>query len=226
MILFLFWNFFLNKNILILYYERVGSNKERLENLNFVFQFVLNALYKIKGNSLGYNYSKYNKTENTILKGKVKSLFDKLSKSDFIPTDEHNLFKSISIDEFVTEIQPTFHNITYLVHCVTWSRWKLHGLLLLQFHGMSAVMKIMFPKKDQEDLTRNEFVGLLNLLRKLSNSIKWYYKWIDYESNELYYRSLTFYVVFPLFILSYILIMILLMKGPEEDKFGKSFKRA
>ena len=207
-----------------MYFERVGSNKDRLENMHFVYQFVLSALSKIKDNSLGYSYSKFNKTENTILKGKMKSFFDKLSKSNFVPINEHNLFKSISVEEFVGEVEAVFHNTTFLIHWVTWSKCKLHGLL--QFHGMSAVMKIMFPQEDHEDLTRDEFVGLINLIRKLSNSIKWYNKWIDYESNELYYRSLTFYVVFPLFIFAYILIMVLLVKEPEEVKYSKGFKRA
>lgn len=38
-------------------------------------------------------------------------------------------------------------------------------------------------------------VGLVNLMAKLSNSIKWYYEWIEYENNINYYKSCANYAL-------------------------------
>jgi hypothetical protein len=54
-------------------------------------------------------------------------------------------------------------------------------------------MKIMFGKGNESSLTRNEMVGLINLMAKLSNSIKWYYEWIEYEKTVNSYKDIANY---------------------------------
>ena len=68
---------------------------------------------------------------------------------------------------------------------MTCERCKLYGKL--QFTGLTAVMKIMFGEGPSSALTRNEMVGLVNLLGKLSDSLKWYFEWVEYE-NSFGYR--------------------------------------
>ena len=206
-----------------MYYNRVGFSKERIENLYFAYHFVVSALYKIKENLQNFNYSKFNNTENNLIQSKINSLFENLSKSSFINVDEEKLFSNISPNEFAKGLQPTFFNITLLINWVTCTKWKLHGLL--QFHGMSAFMKIMFPVESQKEFTRDELVGFMNLIRKLSNSIKWYNSWIDYEDNELYFRSCSFYIIFPIVVILYFTVLYLLSGSKSNSGNNQRNKR-
>lgn len=91
---------------------------------------------------------------------------------------------------------------------------------------MSSAMKVMFPHEDQDTLSRNELVGFFNLLRKLSNSIHWYEKWIHYEDTEIWPRQVTLYVIILLTILfsTMVYAMITTKKNPNTSK--KGYKRA
>mmetsp|Transcript_29161 Transcript_29161/g.25792 ORF Transcript_29161/g.25792 Transcript_29161/m.25792 type:complete len:113 (-) Transcript_29161:3-341(-) len=55
---------------------------------------------------------------------------------------------------------------------------------------MTAVMKIMFGKGEEAKLTRNEMVGLVNLLAKMSDSLIWYQQWIELEDSREFYHIL------------------------------------
>ena len=58
---------------------------------------------------------------------------------------------------------------------------------------MTAVMKIMFGTGSEAKLTRNELVGLINLMAKLSNSLKWYQDMLIYEDKANFFKGITFY---------------------------------
>ena len=57
---------------------------------------------------------------------------------------------------------------------------------------MTAVMKIMFGGSNESKLTRNELVGLINLMAKLSNSIKYYRQWIEIEHQTNFRKTLVY----------------------------------
>ena len=99
-----------------MYYDRVGFSRERIENIYFVYHFILSALNKIKENAENFDYSKFNSTENNQIIEKINFLFESLSKSSFAPINEENLFSTVSASEFAKEVQPVFYNITYLIH--------------------------------------------------------------------------------------------------------------
>lgn len=153
------------------YIRRVGGNKERIENLYFTYSFILSAFDKLYNDIQDYVYTKYNKTENTLLKNKMRELNNQFLSAEFKSLNEDRLLTSVSKQEFASQVQPHFFNITRLIDCVTCEKCKLHGKL--QFNGMAAAMKVMFPHKQQDAITRNEFVGFINLMRKLSNSVHW-----------------------------------------------------
>lgn len=60
---------------------------------------------------------------------------------------------------------------------------------------MTAVMKIMFGTNKEALLTRNELVGLINLVAKLSNSVKWYQEWLKYEDSMNIQKRVEYYGV-------------------------------
>lgn len=154
------------------FYNRVGAHKDRLENLYFAFKFILSAYDKLNDHFPDFIYTKYNKTENAILKNIMKDLDSTFLSTNFKAINENQILSTVTKEEFSSQVQPIFFNITKLVDCVTCEKCKLHGKL--QFNGMSAAMKVMFPHKSNSAITRNELVGFFNLLRKMSNSIKWY----------------------------------------------------
>mmetsp|Transcript_16472 Transcript_16472/g.19042 ORF Transcript_16472/g.19042 Transcript_16472/m.19042 type:complete len:92 (+) Transcript_16472:642-917(+) len=78
---------------------------------------------------------------------------------------------------------------------------------------MTAVMKIMFAKGQEAELTRNEMVGLINLLAKLSNSLKWYQSWLDYEEVQHSNKQILFYST----IVFIVLVNVILLKKWYES---------
>ena len=63
--------------------------------------------------------------------------------------------------------------MTTILDCIGCDVCRLNSKL--QFTGVAAVFKVLFPSKDQEViLTENELVGLINLVHRLSNTVKWY----------------------------------------------------
>jgi hypothetical protein len=99
----------------------------------------------------------------------------------------------------------------------------------LQFSGLSAAMKVMFPTEGQTNITRNEMVGFVNLMRKLSNSIVWYGKWIKYEEGAMLNKKYLLYVCFfmgaMIFTFTFIIIGFVI-DGDEGGPPKKGYKKA
>lgn len=62
----------------------------------------------------------------------------------------------------------------------------------MQFTGLGAVFKIIFPSSNEVTLTENELSGLFNLAYRLSNSVKWYKEYIDSEERVVFYKTALF----------------------------------
>ena len=129
----------------------------------------------------------------------------------------------MSEQQFINKIKPVFYNITRILDCVTCEKCTLHGKL--QFTGMTAVMKIMFGLGNESNLTRNEMVGLINLLAKLSNSIKWYLGWLAYEEQRHFDKKVLYYSTIVFLVLLNILVFKSLVFVSHEPKVDENKKK-
>ena len=140
----------------------------------------------------GFTYTSASPILNEEMKSQLSDLIDKSTKTWQQPFQEKNLLEMMTESQFINTIKPVFYNITRILDWVTCEKWRLHGKL--QFTGMTAVMKIMFGRGNESNLTRNEMVGLINLLAKLSNSLKWYLELVNYEDYN--YSQQKFHYIF------------------------------
>ena len=93
-----------------------------------------------------------------------------------VPFDEAKLWKGQRGPELKQKIQHQFRNISALMDCVGCEKCRLWGKL--QVLGLGTALKILFSDDGQENLgrtlqlQRNEVIALMNLLNRLSESVK------------------------------------------------------
>ncbi|CAI2370118.1 unnamed protein product [Moneuplotes crassus] len=166
------------------YLERVGLHEGRLENLFFTYSLALKAINNLSGKIDEFSYLSDNPQVDNEVKETLNDLIENSIKICENPFREENMFTQWTKEQFTNTIKPVFYNITRILDCVTCEKCKLYGKL--QFTGLTAVMKIMFGQEKESKLTRNEMVGLINLMAKLSDSIEWYFQWLQYEQSYEY----------------------------------------
>lgn len=87
----------------------------------------------------------------------------------------------------------------------------------------------MFPTQGQNNITRNELVGIVNVMRKLSNSILWYGKWVKYEEGAMENKKYLLYVCFFMgtMIFCFLFVIIgLIIDGDSGGPPMKDYKKA
>lgn len=176
------------------YFKNVGSHQERISNMYYTYSFVLKAVNHLSGKVDGFSYLSDNPRVNQQVKEQLNSLIDISIKTWEEPFQENNMLELTSKEQFISNIKPVFYNITRILDCVTCEKWRLHGKL--QFTGLTAVMKIMFGRGNEAKLTRNEMVGLINLMAKLSNSLKWYQEWMEKEYERKMLKTYAYYAIY------------------------------
>ncbi|KAL2494456.1 Endoplasmic reticulum oxidoreductin-1 [Forsythia ovata] len=163
---------------LSLLYDRVLKYPERVRNLYFTFLFVLRSVTKAADYLEQADYDTGNPLEDTNTKLLMKKLLrdGKLQAACPKPFDEANLWKGQSGPELMQQIQRQFRNISALMDCVGCEKCRLWGKL--QVLGLGTALKILFSVNGQEHsgqtlhMQRNEVIALINLLHRLSESIK------------------------------------------------------
>ncbi|KAJ0475566.1 putative endoplasmic reticulum oxidoreductin 1, ERO1-like superfamily [Helianthus annuus] len=145
-----------------LMYDRVLKHPERVQNLYFTFLFVLRAVTKAATYLEQAEYDSGNHLEDL----KAHSLIRQLAK----------LWQGQSGPELKQQTQKQFRNISALMDCVGCEKCRLWGKL--QVLGLGTALKILFSVDGQEgrdqplQLQRNEVIALMNLLNRLSESLK------------------------------------------------------
>ncbi|CAJ1958017.1 unnamed protein product [Sphenostylis stenocarpa] len=163
---------------LTLMYDRVLKYPDRVRNLYFTFLFVLRAVTKAADYLEQAEYDTGNYNEDLRTQSLIKQLLynPKLQAACPIPFDEANLWKGQSGPELKQKIQQQFRNISALMDCVGCEKCRLWGKL--QVLGLGTALKILFSVDGQENsiqtlqLQRNEVIALMNLLNRLSESVK------------------------------------------------------
>lgn len=163
-----------------LLYERVLKHPDRVRNLYFTFLFVLRAVTKAGDYLSQAEYNTMNSLEDQNTLPLVKELVynKRLQSACPIPFDEARLWKGENGNELKSQIQLQFRNISALMDCVGCEKCRLWGKL--QILGLGTAMKILFSvdgndlinPSAQLQLQRNEVIALINLLSRLSESVK------------------------------------------------------
>ncbi|KAH1055852.1 hypothetical protein J1N35_033917 [Gossypium stocksii] len=164
-------------NVEIMYY-RVLQYPNRVESLYFTFLFVLRAVTKAAEYLEQAEYDTGNPTEDLKTQSLMKQLLydPKLQAACPLPFDEAKLWKGRRGPELKQKIQAQFKNISAVMDCVGCEKCRLWGKL--QVSGLGTALKILFSVNDEENLVqilqlqRNEVVALMNLLNRLSESVK------------------------------------------------------
>ncbi|XP_050234205.1 endoplasmic reticulum oxidoreductin-1-like [Mercurialis annua] len=163
---------------LTLMYDRVLRYPDRVRNLYFSFLFVLRAVTKAAEYLEQAEYTTGNPTEDLRTHSLIKELLynPKLQAACPLPFDEAKLWKGQRGPELKQKIQHQFKNISALMDCVGCEKCRLWGKL--QILGIGTALKILFSDNGRDnwgqtlELQRNEVIALMNLLNRLSESVK------------------------------------------------------
>ncbi|XP_010537663.1 PREDICTED: endoplasmic reticulum oxidoreductin-1 [Tarenaya hassleriana] len=161
-----------------LMYDRVLRYPDRVRNLYFTYLFVLRAVTKATEYLEQAEYNTGNHAEDLKTQSLIKQLLynPKLQTACPVPFDEAKLWQGQSGPELKQQIQKQFRNISALMDCVGCEKCRLWGKLQVQ--GLGTALKILFSVNNQHmgehilQLQRNEVIALVNLLNRLSESVK------------------------------------------------------
>ena len=88
----------------------------------------------------------------------------------------------------------------------------------MQFTGLAAMFKVLFPEQEHILLTENELSGLFNLIHRLSSSIKWYREWRDYEDQQILYKSLLLAGIIGIAAILFLFAILLFFYKPKKTE--------
>uniref|UniRef100_A0A2P2IPH7 Endoplasmic reticulum oxidoreductin-1-like isoform X2 n=1 Tax=Rhizophora mucronata TaxID=61149 RepID=A0A2P2IPH7_RHIMU len=166
------------ENLTVLY-DRVLQYPDRGRNLYFTYLFVLRAVMKAADYLYQADYETGNPTEDLKTQSLIRQLLSnpKLQTACPLPFDEAKLWKGKHGPELKQKIQSQFKNISALMDCVGCEKCRLWGKL--QILGLGTALKILFSGDNSHEqvgqnlqLQRNEVIALVNLLNRLSESVK------------------------------------------------------
>ncbi|CAN7087718.1 unnamed protein product [Brassica oleracea var. botrytis] len=174
-----------------LMYDRILRHPDRVRNMYFTYLFVLRALTSLLSATEYLEQAEYdtgNHAEDLKTQSLIKQLLysPKLQTACPVPFDEAKLWQGQGGPELKQQIQKQFRNISALMDCVGCEKCRLWGKLQVQ--GLGTALKILFSVGNQDkegdqtlsflmcicilQLQRNEVIALVNLLNRLSESVK------------------------------------------------------
>jgi len=162
--------------------RKVGSHSDRVDNLYFLYLFMIRAANKASDLLLRFDYDAGNRDEVSYIRRTMGDLSESISdRNADVPCvflsgdrfDENAMF----VNERATlrnVFRGTFRNISSIMNCVGCEKCKLWGKL--QLEGIGVAMKILFAKDTDIQslhLSRTEMVAFVNALHQFSKSIEY-----------------------------------------------------
>lgn len=187
--------------------DRVFLHPDRLNNLFYLYSIMLNSVKKAESTVKNYEYETGNNEEDSILKKRINSFYNKVDSLEKLNTLRSEVKKNSQIKMFMTsnkvdELKMRFRNISEIMDCVGCQKCKLHGKL--QIYGLATMFKILFDNKENTSVKRNELISFINLSSKIARSIDNFEK-INAEGirvKEEYKRniviSISLYIIFAI----------------------------
>lgn len=175
-----------------IYDRMLGRFPERLNNLYFSLVFLLRALNKASPLLASRSYSIGDPEVDARVKREMNDLLNSRMVRDCSPSnsfDESIMFSTPDTAPIKKQFKAHFRNISRIMDCVTCEKCRLHGKI--QMLGVGTALKILLDDKPL-DLSRNEILALINMLGKLSNSIRIVQEieWMRQRKNLLLYAGI------------------------------------
>ncbi|MCQ2816796.1 MAG: ERO1 family protein [archaeon] len=152
---------------------RLLNNKERIDNLFFLYSLMVKAVHKAKDVLLNYDYHSGNNREDANAINLLNELYDGnyVDKLNDLFNETNDDFENFMHSKKTVQLITRFRNISSIIDCVTCSKCRMHSKL--EVFGMATMLKIMFANSDQlkEKIRRNELVSFVNLFAKLSKTV-------------------------------------------------------
>jgi hypothetical protein len=99
------------------------------------------------------------------------------------------------------EIQDRFFNISRIFDCISCDKCRLNGKV--QISGLGTALKILFTnERDLKKLKKTELIGLIHLVHKLSESIKFYQDFLKMEEDMEFQAKVNRYIATYLLVAS------------------------
>ncbi|TMW55117.1 hypothetical protein Poli38472_013879 [Pythium oligandrum] len=177
-----------------LFVHRVGKHPERLQNLYFVYLFVMRAIGRYRDELLSYDFTTGNDADDQRLREILKLLVVDDKRHSSCPSeqksvlsgfDERALFRvqrgGMSYDQYVDakeqkrelelQFREKFQNVSRIMDCVTCEKCRLWGKL--QTMGLGTAIKILLADdvRTMPPLQRNELIALINVANNFARSV-------------------------------------------------------
>lgn len=184
------------------------NHQDRINNLFFLHSLLVNALFKGEKFISDYDFNTGYTKDDFKIKEILSQIFNEKEMRDFHKKGFEN---SINLKKFfkyekLNEIKMRFRNISEIINCVSCQKCRLHGKL--QIYGVATMLKILFNEEKSINLKRNEIVSFINMIDKVSTSIKYVTDYLDKLSEE-YIREQNYYISLTSLIILLILFMLI-----------------
>ena len=205
--------------------------KDKIDNLFFLYSLILKAANKAVPFFLEYDYSSGDPAEDKNTSKLIKEIFrHELKNFDEIEEafkDSYVEFEKYIYSNMISELIIRFRNISSIIDCVTCSKCRMHAKL--EVFGIATMLKIMFSKSTEDlkqTMSRNELVSFINLFAKLSksvNNVQMVNKMIKIAHHELTLKK--FRCVFFIGIAGVIITLMILNFANAEEESEKEEKK-
>ena len=205
--------------------------KDKIDNLFFLYSLILKAANKAVPYFLEYDYSSGDAAEDKNTSKLIKEIFrHELKNFDEIEEAFKDLyveFEKYIYSNMISELIIRFRNISSIIDCVTCSKCRMHAKL--EVFGIATMLKIMFSKSTEDlkqTMSRNELVSFINLFAKLSkavNNVQMVNIMIKKAHHELSLKK--FRCVFFIGIAGVIITLMILNFANAEEESEKEEKK-
>ena len=174
-----------------MYFDKIGSNPERLKNLHFLYALVVRAINRIHDQLIYNDYTTgLCEADDEMTVVHITDLLTNTISECATSFNESSFFQAPSDAGLLDEIQERFYNISRVFDCIGCDKCRFNGKV--QIKGLGSAMKILFSSsrdldKQVNKLTKTEIIALINTLNKLSESIEYYENFLEMEDSQKFY---------------------------------------
>lgn len=154
--------------------NRLGDHPDRIDNMYFVFVFLLRAVSKMQDALLGFDFDTGNPVEDQHTNELVQQLMNGPMMQNcpaHASFDESAMFDGNPLHPRLNQFKDNFRNVSLILDCIECEKCKLYSKL--QVLGVGTALKVLFEPEpiSKEFLQRNEVIAIVNTLAKFSKNL-------------------------------------------------------